>query len=134
MGVPSSGRFTRDLFQLGCLLDKFSTLGRPVFLTGVCVPGRNTPDGADQSGGQLDPSRAGRWRKAWDPEVQAEWMSAVYKLALSRPYVESIAWSNLSDMQPTMPAGGLLSDILQPKPAMQRLQELRKQFVSSRSK
>src|SRR3984957_1376161 len=26
MGVPAPGRFTRDLFQLSCMLDKFSTL------------------------------------------------------------------------------------------------------------
>ena len=29
MGVPTPGNFTRDLFQLSCLLDRFSTLGRP---------------------------------------------------------------------------------------------------------
>ena len=39
MGVPTPGMFTRDLFQLSCLLDKFSTLGRPVFLTAVGAPG-----------------------------------------------------------------------------------------------
>src|SRR5690606_12114706 len=72
MGVPETGRFSRDLFQLSCLLDKFSTLGRPVLLTAVCVPGRSSPDAGDQSSGQLDPEAAGRWHRPWDPALQAE--------------------------------------------------------------
>lgn len=128
MGVPQPGKLTRDLFQLSCLLDKFSTLGRPVFLTAVCVPSRNTTDPGDISGGELDPEAGGRWHRPWDPELQAEWMEAVYRLALSKPYVESVAWSNLADVKQTMPGGGLLDDILQPKAAFTKLQEMRKTF------
>src|SRR5690606_34736893 len=108
---------------------KFSTLGRPVLLTAVCVPGRSSPDAGDQSSGQLDPEAAGRWHRPWDPALQAEWMEAVYRLALSKPYVESVAWSNLADVRHTMPGGGLLDDLLQPKPAFNKLQEMRKTFA-----
>jgi hypothetical protein len=128
MGIPAAGHFTRDLFQLSCLLDKFSTLGRPVFLTGICAPGRAGVDPSDISDGRMDPARAGRWRRPWDPKLQAEWMEAVYHLALSKPYVESIAWSNLADLHPTMPGGGLLDDALQPKPSFLKLQEMREKF------
>ena len=55
MGVPAPGMFDRDLFQISCLLDKFSTLGRPVFVTAVGVPGRATPDPDDTSEGRRDP-------------------------------------------------------------------------------
>jgi hypothetical protein len=130
MGVPSEGRFTRDLFQLSCLLDRFSSLGRPLFLTAVGAPGRNTPDPDDRSEGRLDPGKGGRWRRPWDPQLQAEWMDAVYHLALSKPYVESLAWSNLADMHPTLPGGGLLDDVLHPKPAFVMLQQLREKFHS----
>ncbi len=130
MGVPAAGHFTRDLFQLSCLLDKFSTLGRPVFLTGICAPGRSTPDPADASDGKLDPSRGGRWHRPWDSKLQADWMEAVYHLALSKPYVESIAWANLADLHPTLPGGGLLDDSLQPKPSFTKLQEMREKFKS----
>lgn len=128
MGVPQPDRFVRDLFQLSMLLDRFSTLGRPVFLTAINAPGRNTPDGGDTTGGQLDPAAGGKWHRPWDPQVQADWMEAVYRLALSKPYVESIAWGNLADVNQTYPGGGLLDDILQPKPAFTRLQEMRKSF------
>jgi hypothetical protein len=128
MGVPLPGMFMRDLFQISCLLDKFSTLGRPVFITAVGVPGRATPDSSDRSEGHLDPAAAGRWHRPWDPKLQADWMDAVYRLALSKPYVESIAWANLADLNQSMPGGGLLDDMLKPKPSFEQLQDIRTKY------
>jgi hypothetical protein len=128
MGVPTTGMFNRDMFQLSCMLDKFSTLGRPVYITAVSAPGRNTPDAGDITEGKLDPSQAGRWHKAWDPQVQADWMRAVYQLAMSKPYVESVAWGNLADLNQTIPGGGLLDDMLRPKPVFTALQDMREKF------
>jgi hypothetical protein len=128
LGVPAAGQFNRDLFQLSCALDKFATLGRPVFLTAVGVPGRANADPNDASGGSQDPADAGRWHRPWDPELQAEWMEAVYQVALSKPFVEAVAWSNLADVNATLPGGGLLDDVLQPKPAFAKLQQARDRF------
>jgi hypothetical protein len=128
MGVPSPGRYMCDLFQVSCMLDKFSMMGRPVFLTAVGVPGRATADPSDVSMGRLDPALGGRWRQPWDQQLQAEWMETVYRVALSKPFVESIAWANLADMGQTLPGGGLLDDMLQPKPVFDRLLKLREQF------
>jgi hypothetical protein len=127
-GVPAPGRYLRDLFQVSCMLDRFSTLGRPLFLTAIGAPGRNTPDPSDVSEGRLDPALGGRWHRPWDPQLQAEWLEAVYRVALSKPFVESVAWSNLADMGQTLPAGGLLDDMLQPKPVFERLHKMRDQF------
>ena len=134
IGVPRSGNFTRDLFQLSYLLDRFSTLGRPVFLTAVCAPGQAGADPADASEGRLDPHFAGKWRRPWDPQLQAEWMEAVYHMALSKPFVESIAWSNLADVNHTIPGGGLLDDMLRPKPAFTKLQQMREKFKQYQKK
>lgn len=128
MGVPSQGRYLRDPFQVSCMLDRFSTLGRPLFLTNLAVPGRMTSDPTDASEGRLDPSLGGRWRRPWDPQLQADWLESVYRVALSKPFVESIAWGSLADMGQVLPAGGLMNDALQPKPAFERLQKLRDQF------
>ena len=130
MGVPAPGRFTRDLFQLSCLLDRFSTLGRPLFVTAIGVPGQSTPDPGDQSEGRLDPAAGGRWHRPWDPDLQAEWMEAVYHLALSKPYVESLCWADLADIRPSVAGGGLLDDVLRPKPAFEKLQAMRAKFHS----
>jgi hypothetical protein len=127
-GVPTPGTFMRDLFQMSSMLDKFSTMGRPVFLTAVSAPDRNVPDPSDRTEGKLNPALAGRWHRPWDPALQAEWTEAVYKLALSKPYVESIAWGNLADINNTIPGGGLMNDMFQPKPSFKKLMEMREQF------
>jgi hypothetical protein len=128
LGVPLPGMFMRDLFQVSCLLDRFSTLGRPVFITAVSVPGRPNPDPGDRSEGRLNPASAGQWRRPWDPVLQADWLDALYHMALSKPFVESIAWGNLADINQSVPGGGLLDDMFQPKPAFERLQGLREKF------
>jgi hypothetical protein len=128
MGIPTPGTYARDMFQISYMLDRFSTIGRPVFLTAATVPGRHGPDPTDQTDGKSDPAAAGRWHRPWDPELQAEWMAGVYRTALSKPYVESIAWGELADLRPALPSGGLLDDMLKPKPAFTKLQELREQF------
>jgi hypothetical protein len=130
MGVPQPGMFMRDLFQISTLLDRFSTIGRPVFVTAVSAPARATPDQSDRSEGRLDPSAAGRWRRPWDAQLQADWMEAVYHIALSKPFVESVAWGNLADINQTVPGGGLLDDMFQPKPSYERLQQMREKFAS----
>ncbi len=132
LGVPQPGMFLRDLFQISCLLDRFSTLGRPLFITALCVPGRWSPDPADRSEGRLDPSQAGRWRRPWDAQLQADWMEAVYHIALSKPFVETVAWGNLADIEHTVPGGGLLDDMYQPKTSFERLMKIRDKFAQWR--
>jgi hypothetical protein len=131
MGVPTPGSFTRDLFQFSCLLDRFALLGKPVFVTSITAPGRNTPDPGDISEGKFDPAAAGRWHKPWDPEVQADWLEQIYKVILSKPYVETVAWADLADLNQTVPAGGLLDDMFHPKPAMNRLTEMRHRLLTA---
>ena len=51
-------------------------------------------------------------------------------MALSKPFVESIAWGDLADINQRIPGGGLLDDMLKPKPAYAKLQDLRQKFRS----
>lgn len=124
-GVPRRGFFCRDLFQISAMLERFSSLGKPVFVTAVACPDRSTAPGG------ANPAEGGRWHKEWTPERQAKWLRAVYRVALSKPFVENVAWAGLSDFESTgttMPGGGLLDDMLRPKPAFEALQEIRKIF------
>lgn len=124
-GVPQPGAWTRDLFEISSALDRFGTLGKPLFITAAGAPGRMSSDPSDRSEGALDPARAGRWRLPWSADAQAEWLDAVYRIALSKPFIESIAWGDLADMRPSLPAGGLFDDMLRPKPAFDRFLALR---------
>ncbi len=128
MGVPTSGRYVRDLFQISSMLDRFSTLGKRLIVTSAACPARHSPDSQDQSEGRLDPAKAGRWRKPWDATLQGQWLDAVHRIALSKPFIDSVAWGNLADLSPSMPAGGLLDDTFKPKPAYKVLQELQESY------
>jgi hypothetical protein len=132
-GVPTPGGWMRDVFQLSAMLDRFSTIGRPVFITSLGVPDRYTPDAGDRTEGKLDPAAAGRWHRPWDVQLQAEWIDEIFKLLLSKPFVESIAWGNLADINPTVPGGGLLDDMLRPKPSFAKIQELRDTFARKKA-
>ena len=56
---------------------------------------------------------------------QAKWIDEFARIALSKPYIENICWSNFSDLSSSLPGGGLLNDMLQPKPSMTAVQHLR---------
>ena len=122
MGLPRRGTFCRDLFQISAMLERFATLGKPVFLTAVACPDRDT----GRNG--LNPADGGRWRSPWSPEVQAQWLREVYRIALSKPFIENVAWADLCDesAQTMVPGSGLLDDLLRPKLAFDALQDLRK--------
>ncbi|MFT3787097.1 MAG: hypothetical protein QM770_13175 [Tepidisphaeraceae bacterium] len=128
MGVPKIGSYTRDLFQLSVALDRLSSTGKPVYITAIGCPGRHNPDGQDRSQGKLDPARAGRWGEPWSPTLQAKWFDAVTRIALGKPFVESVTWANLSDVNATLPAGGLVDDMFKPKPIFDTFQTLRQTY------
>ncbi len=116
MGRPGKGRYVRDLFQISAMLDRFAPLNKPVFVTCIACP-----DAAEATGDQ-----AGRWFRPWDRELQAAWLRDVYRLCISKPFVESVAWADLADGPRAMlPGSGLLDDMMQPKPSATALTELR---------
>lgn len=124
MGVPRRGRYCRDLFQISAMLDRFASLGKPLFVTTVACPDRS--EAAASAAGRLAPGEAGRWHEGWSPRMQANWLREVLKLALSKPYVENVAWANLADSDAcALPGSGLLDDSFQPKPAFEALSDLR---------
>ena len=124
IGMPRRGEFCRDLFQISSALDRFSALGKPLFVTSIACPDRER-----SSAGAKDPADAGRWHGPWSPDRQAKWLRTVYRLAMSKPFVENLAWSDLSDFdaaRTSLPGSGLLDDMLRPKPAFEAVQELRR--------
>jgi GH35 family endo-1,4-beta-xylanase len=121
VGQGREGQTTRDLMAISGLIDRFNGLGKPVHITGVAAPSE------PQNGAAGDTVHAGYWRKPWSAAVQAHWLEAMYHVALSKPFVESISWLELMDREGSeMPTAGLINDKLQPRPAYKRLITLRK--------
>ncbi len=118
LGKNLSGMHVRDLMQISAVLDYFSPIGKPVYVTGVEVP--------SQSGDGLYSSKtAGAWHQVWDQSQQAEWVEQFYKIALSKPYIESVTYSMLADTKDSIIANsGLLTDRFEPKKSYQAIREL----------
>ena len=124
MGRGCDGRCTRDLMQVSAMLDRFNGLGKPVHVTAAAVPSA----GADaKQSGEPASQNCGFWRKPWSTQVQAQWLERFCKIALSKPFVESVAWLDMTDHEGSeMPAAGLMSGPTQPKPSLRKLAQLRK--------
>ncbi|HRW52862.1 MAG TPA: endo-1,4-beta-xylanase [Phycisphaerae bacterium] len=100
----------RDTMQISSMLDRFGTLGKPIHVLLAGVP----------SGGGNEAS--GCWRDQWSDAVQAEWFNRVYRIALSKPFVESVVCHRLAD---ATSLDGILNIDCTPKPAFDQLLKLK---------
>lgn len=133
MGQSELGRSARDLLTISAMLDRLASLDRPVSVTVAGVPSKPSGSEGESIEQDLDP---GYWGRPWDERVQAEWLSRVARVALSKPYVTSFCWQELVD-QPggiggEMVGGGLLGPTGVPKPGFHAMQEIRRALVEKR--
>ncbi len=122
MGSCGQGQSTRDLMSFSALLDHYATLDRPLSISAIGAPAQPMTDQ------NPDCPKAGHWRQPWSDAAQAQWMSAISAIALSKPYVQSFCWHDLAETKwaPTeMTAGGLLGAKYHPRPSFDRLVEAR---------
>ena len=116
-GQRKNGQASRDLMQISDLLDRYLYLDLPLVVSAMGVPHR-----------QVD-GEGGWWHEPWTPQGQSRWMSRVFAVAMSKPLVESVVWSDLYDHpRADLPGGGLVSDTGGPKPVLQRLINTRKRL------
>lgn len=121
-GRGAAGMPTRDLLEIAALLDRFAIFGKPIHLSGVQVP--SAPDPRDNLGRI---GEAGYWHGSWTDATQAEWLDCFYQIGLSRPYVETITWQDLTDSDDAvLQRGGLTRSDLTPKPAYDKFSEIKK--------
>jgi len=126
MGVPRDGMYVRDLLQVSALLDEFVGFGVPLHVTGTQVPSDITPDAWDGFGGKAPAGEAGHWHAQWNPRLQAEWLQAFCRVAISKPFVESVCWRDLGDYEGHhLPHGGLCRSDLEAKLAYKELRNFR---------
>ena len=118
--------YVRDLMQISVLLDEFVTFGVPLEVTGIQVPSGTSQDTWDAWGGEFLAEEAGSWHGPWDPRLQAEWLEAFCRIALSKPFIGSVCWRDLADYEGHyLPHGGLCKSNLQAKMAFRQLKSLR---------
>ena len=131
MGVPADGLYVRDLLQISSLLDEFVGVGKTVHVSACGVPSEITDDTWDAWGGKRPVVQAGRWHAPWSQRLQAEWLQAFYRIAISKPFVESVCWRDLADYEGHyIPHGGLCRNNMEVKLAYKELRNFRAALLS----
>ncbi|MGB2819677.1 MAG: endo-1,4-beta-xylanase [Phycisphaerae bacterium] len=126
MGVPVDGHYVRDLMQISSLLDEFVGFGKSLHITACSVPSNVAPDAWDAWGGEKPVPKGGQWHQPWSPRLQAEWLQAFCRVALSKPFVESVCWRDLADYEGHyIPHGGLCRNNMEPKLSYRELRNFR---------
>jgi len=115
-GGQHTAQYVRDMMQVSSVLDRFGAFGKPVRITCAGVP---------SSG--LTPV-SGYWHDEWSEEIQSDWAREFYKIALAKPFVESVTWQTLRDGAAPSPWGGVLKSDGTPKASFQQIQMLRKEL------
>ncbi|MCJ7674892.1 MAG: endo-1,4-beta-xylanase [Sedimentisphaerales bacterium] len=118
-GKNQSGMHIRDMMQISAILDYLGPVAKPLYVTDVEIPSQ----GAD---GLYNGKVAGAWHQEWDQSQQALWLDQFYTIALSKPFVDSVTYSNLADTDDsTIAHSGLLTAQLEPKESFQILRKFR---------
>jgi GH35 family endo-1,4-beta-xylanase len=109
-----------DLFMLSRILDKYSELGKPIYITEVSVPS------------SFDDSwRTGYWHKGWNQQIQADWLFVFYTICISKPYIKGITWWDANDRYSFITTGGVLDEDNNPKESYKALKKLIASFKGS---
>jgi hypothetical protein len=123
-GKNQSGMHIRDMMQISAILDYLGPVAKPLYITDVEVPSQS----AD---GLYNGKVAGAWHQEWDQSQQSLWLDQFYTIALSKPFVDSVTYSNLADTQDsTIAHSGLLTEQLEPKESFQILRKFRAMIFS----
>jgi len=124
-GRNQPGMHVRDMMQISNVLEYFGALAKPLYITEVEVPGANGT-------GPQDPQAAGIWHEQWSGPQQGKWIQQFYKIALSKPFIDTVTYAHLVDNNANlMTDSGLFTRDLQPKLSFHVLQNL-KSLICSR--
>lgn len=119
-GIDRSGMHVRDMMQISARLDAFAPISKPLHITSLAIPGTSVLDKDNQQ-------VAGLWHKPWDQPTQAQWLDEIYKVALAKPFVSSVTYSNFADSpNMTIPQSGLITEKLEPKKALVSIVKMQK--------
>ena len=117
-GKNQAGMHIRDMMQISAVLDYFGPIAKPLYITDVEVPSQNGV-------GLHDGKVAGVWHEEWDQSRQEQWIEQFYQIALSKPFVDTVTYSNLADTDnSTIANSGLLTREFEPKKSFQTLMNL----------
>lgn len=122
MGMTPRGTYCRDLLECSRVLDLYAMLGVPLQVS-LGIPAAT---GDDLLADATIAVAAGHWQNKVSPDSQASWANAFATLAVSKPFVRSVNWVQLTDGEEhPFPHCGLLDPAGRPRPVLGALQQIR---------
>jgi hypothetical protein len=122
-GKNESGMYVRDLMHVSAMLDRFMPVSKPLHISAVAVPDRESPNTQNRRSD-------GVWRKSWDETIQAVWIEQFFKIALSKPFIETVTYANFADESSDGLVGsGLLNERLELKKSFRELRKMQKTIL-----
>ena len=118
----------RDLQDSILMIEKLATLGKPMQLSEVGVPGG--PSNYSVINESVPISKEPYlWHQPWNEHTQADWLEGIYTLAYSKQFIQACNWFDFVDPYYFMENGGLLrSPKGEKKEAYFRLAKIQKQW------
>lgn len=116
VGGPG-GRATRDLMLMSAKLDEYLHADIPVIISGLGAPS------------VIINEKFGWWKSPWDEIRQEEWASSMLAICLSKPFVDSVIWTDLFDhKQMDIPTSGYISRKGKPRLVLKKMLSMRKRL------
>jgi hypothetical protein len=107
--------YPRDMMHMSAVLDYFGSAGKPLHITEVEVPSQDDSDLRRGEEGQ----------EGWNESRQGQWIEQFYKIALSKGFVDTVTYSNLTDRESkAMANSGLLTEQFEAKKSFRALKKL----------
>ncbi len=131
MGQAVDGQYTRDLMQISSMLDQFSGFGKQLYVT-VAAPSEPVTEVMIASTANEEPvdDDSGHWRRPWSRGCRGTGSKRCFRSRLSKPYVEAVCWQDMIDYPNIeLPLAGLVSMDHQPKIALRRLVDFRRNLL-----
>ena len=117
LGGVSGGRATRDLMNYSSLLDRFHLFEIPLIISSLGVPC------------EIIDERGGWWKSPWAEDNQQQWANYMFFIALSKPYIESVIWTDLFDHDNSqLPTAAMVSKQGKPRQLLRRLVAFRRKL------
>jgi hypothetical protein len=125
-GFGAPGSHMRDLFDFSRLLDLYALINLPLHISFV-LPSSTRPDQFADANIELE---LGQWPEPPSEVLQRDLAARWVALAVAKPFVRSVCWSQLSDAAPHVyPHAGLFRADQTPKPVVAWLKSLRSEFL-----
>ncbi len=113
----SEGRSTRDLMLMSAKLDEFLHVDFPIIISALGAPSKTIQESN------------GWWKTPWDESVQELWASQMFAIALSKPFIDSVIWTDIYDYKTMrLPTAGFISIKGKPKPVMNKILSMRRRL------